>query len=171
MKSSLLINFSVEKENKKIKVKREFAAPISKVWAAWTESQLLDQWWAPKPWEAKTKTMDFKEGGYWLYAMVGPDGTEHWARADFKSIIRGSSYSVRDAFCDVHGNINHTLPSPVWIVRFSETLNSTMVSIEIEFNDPSDLEKIIEMGFKEGFTAALENLDHLLNHNREQPLI
>ena len=35
-----------------------------------------------------------------------------------------------------------------------------MVSIEIEFNNLSDLEKIIEMGFKEGFTAALENLDN-----------
>ena len=112
MKSSLLMNFSIDKENKKIKVKREFAAPLSKVWTAWTESQLLDQWWAPKPWQAKTKAMDFKEGGYWLYAMVGPDETEHWARADFKSIIPLKSYSVQDTFCDIHGNINHTLPKP-----------------------------------------------------------
>ena len=163
MKSSLLMNFSVDKENKKIKVKREFAAPITKVWAAWTESKLLDQWWAPKPWKGKTKTMDFKEGGYWLYAMVSPDETEHWARADFKSIIPLKSYTVQDAFCDAHGNINHSLPIPLWIVKFSETSNSTIVSIEIEFNDLSDLEKIIEMGFKEGFTAALENLDKLIN--------
>ena len=34
MKSSLLMNFSVDKENKKIKVEREFAAPADKVWAA-----------------------------------------------------------------------------------------------------------------------------------------
>ena len=54
-------------------------------------------------------------------------------------------------------------PSPLWFVKFSETLNSTIVSIKIEFNDLSDLEKIIEMGFKEGFTAALENLDKLIN--------
>ena len=48
-KTILLMDFSVDKENKRISVKREFAAPLSRVWAAWTESELLDQWWAPKP--------------------------------------------------------------------------------------------------------------------------
>jgi uncharacterized protein YndB with AHSA1/START domain len=163
MKTSLLMNFSVDQENKKIKVEREFAAPVSKVWAAWTESQLLDQWWAPKPWQARTKTMDFREGGYWLYAMVGPDGSEHWARADFKSITPLKSYAVLDAFCDAEGNIDQTLPRSVWTNQFSENANSTLVSIEIAYEQLADLEKYLEMGFKEGFTAAMENLDELIN--------
>ncbi|HYG14458.1 MAG TPA: SRPBCC domain-containing protein, partial [Bacteroidia bacterium] len=77
MKNNLLMDFNVDKANRKIKVTREFAAPLSQVWEAWTNSQVLDQWWAPKPWKAKTKTMNFTEGGYWLYAMVGPEGEEH----------------------------------------------------------------------------------------------
>jgi uncharacterized protein YndB with AHSA1/START domain len=162
MKSSLLMDFSVDKENSKIKVRREFAAPLSKVWAAWTESQLLDQWWAPKPWKARTKTMDFREGGYWLYAMVGPEGQEHWARADFRSVTPLKSFSLQDAFADENGNIDPALPRSLWTNEFSETQNATLVSIEIKFEDLADLEKIIEMGFKEGFTAALENLDDLL---------
>lgn len=60
--------------NKKLIVVREFDAPLAEVWKAWTDSSILDQWWAPKPWKAKTKTMDFREGGTWLYSMVGPDG-------------------------------------------------------------------------------------------------
>ena len=163
MKTSLLMNFSVDKENKKIKVEREFAAPVSKVWAAWTESRLLDQWWAPKPWRARTKTMDFREGGYWLYAMVGPDGTEHWARADFKSITPLKSYAIVDAFCDEAGNIDQTSPQSSWTNQFSEKADATLVSIEIAFEHLADLEKIIEMGFKEGFIAALENLDELIS--------
>jgi PhnB protein len=163
MKTSLLINFSVDKENKKIKVEREFAAPVSQVWAAWTESHLLDQWWAPKPWRARTKTMDFREGGYWLYAMVGPDGSEHWARADFKSITPLKSYAAFDAFCDEAGNIDQTFPRSSWTNQFSENADATLVSIEIAYERLEDLEKIIEMGFKEGFTAALENLDELIN--------
>ena len=51
------MNFVVDKENNKVNVSREFAAPISKVWPAWTQSLILDQWWAPKPWKAKTKTI------------------------------------------------------------------------------------------------------------------
>lgn len=162
MKTSLLMNFSVDKENKKILVKREFAAPLSKVWTAWTDSQMLDQWWAPKPWKSKTKKMDFREGGSWLYAMVGPEQEEHWARADFKSITPLKKYSVVDAFCDAEGNLNTGLPSAFWTIEFNEASGHTTVSIEIKYESVADLEKYVEMGFKEGFTAGLENLDELL---------
>lgn len=163
MKSSLLMNFSVDKERKQINVEREFAAPVEKVWAAWTESHLLDRWWAPKPWKARTKQMDFTEGGYWLYAMVGPNGEEHWAREDFKTIKPLKSFSAQDAFYDENGNINTSFPISYWTNKFNGSLNSTVVSIEIKYDELADLEKMIEMGFKEGFTAGLENLDDLLN--------
>ena len=163
MKSNLLMDFSVDKENSKVNVKREFSAPLSDVWAAWTEKELLDQWWAPKPWKARTKTMDFKEGGYWLYAMVGPEGEEHWARIDYKSITPEKSFTTRDAFCDAEGNINKEFPQSNWKTNFSGSANSTLVHIEITYGSLADLEKYIEMGFKEGFTMALENLDELLS--------
>ncbi|MFN4763194.1 SRPBCC domain-containing protein [Gillisia sp. Q332] len=167
MKTDLLMNFSIDRENKRINVKREFAAPLSKVWAAWTESRILDQWWAPKPWKATTKTMDFKEGGFWLYVMEGPSGTKHWSRADYKEIISLKSFSGWDAFCDENGTVDTALPISFWTVGFSEKSNSTLVSIETKFDLLSDLEKLLEMGFKEGFTAALENLDELLGSGWE----
>lgn len=163
MKTDLLVNFSIDMENKRIDVEREFAAPLSKVWAAWTESVLLDQWWAPKPWKTTTKTMDFKEGGYWLYTMEGPDGTKHWSRADYKEITPLKSFSGWDAFCDQNGTVNTAFPITFWTVEFSEKSNSTLVSIEIKFDLVSDLEKMLEMGFKERFTSAMENLDELLD--------
>lgn len=110
MKSSLLMDFIVDKENNKIKVKREFAAPVDKVWAAWTQSELLDQWWAPKPWKTETKSMDFREGGRWLYSMVGPGGERHWCLADYEKITPRQSFSALDAFCDEEGNINKDFP-------------------------------------------------------------
>ncbi|MGV3504517.1 MAG: SRPBCC family protein [Adhaeribacter sp.] len=163
MKTSLLMNFTVDRENNKVRVEREFAAPVSKVWSAWTESHLLDQWWAPKPWKARTKSMDFREGGYWLYAMVGPDGSEHWSRADFTAIHPQQSYAGWDAFCDEAGQVDQTFPRSKWTNRFSQQGDATLVSVEVAYEKLEDLEKIIEMGFKEGFTAALENLDELLS--------
>jgi uncharacterized protein YndB with AHSA1/START domain len=71
---------------KKITVKREFNAAPDLVWRAWTESKLLEKWWAPKPWMAKTKTLKFGEGGNWLYAMEGPDGTKIWSIVELSSI-------------------------------------------------------------------------------------
>lgn len=162
MKNDLLVNFSVDKENKKISVERRFAAPLPKVWAAWTESEILDQWWAPKPWKARTKEMDFTEGGHWLYAMFGPDGETHWSRADFKSIVTQNSFSSESAFCDEEGTITEDMPKSTWTNTFREISESTTVSIEILYNDLKDLEAEIEMGFKEGFTAGMENLDAFL---------
>ncbi len=162
MKSSILMDFSVDKVNKEINISREFAAPIEKVWAAWTESDLLDQWWAPKPWKARTKSMDFKAGGHWLYAMVGPDGEEHWGRVDYESIYPLKNFTALDGFSDSEGKLLPDFPQNHWDTHFKEKSNSTQVDIKLTFNSLSDLEKIIEMGFKEGFIAALENLDELL---------
>ena len=156
------MNFIVDKQNNKVKVTREFAAPLSKVWAAWTQSELLDEWWAPKPWKTRTKTMNFKDGGQWIYAMVGPEGEEHWCRADFKSISPMKSFETDEAFCDPDGNISNEFPIASWLCKFSETSNKTTVDVEIQYKSLADLEKYIEMGFKEGFTMALGNLDELL---------
>jgi uncharacterized protein YndB with AHSA1/START domain len=161
--SALAMNFAVDKENKKIRVDREFSAMVSAVWDAWTKKELLDQWWAPKPWQTRTKTLDFSEGGFWLYAMVGPDNSEQWCRADYKSIVPIKNFTSTAAFCDGHGKVDSSFPIPAWLVEFNDNRDSTRVNIEIRFESLADLEKYIELGFREGFTAALENLDTLLD--------
>lgn len=161
--STPTMNFNVDKESNKIQVIREFAAPVSRVWKAWTQQELLDQWWAPKPWTAQTKEMDFREGGKWIYAMVSPEGEKHWARTDFQSVKTLVSFTGLDAFVDEKGNKNTGLPESTWKVEFDESsITTTLVSVDIEYDSSEDLEKILEMGFIEGFSAALQNLDELL---------
>jgi len=160
-------DFSVNKENKTITVKRKFAAELFVVWDAYTKSEILDQWWAPKPWKARTKTMDFREGGHWHYAMVGPAGEEHWARADYKTIqsqlISGQNkFTGLDAFADSEGKVNKDLPQSKWEVTFTDKGNVTLVEIQISFDDLAQLEATIQMGFKEGLATAMEGLDELL---------
>lgn len=162
MKTNFLLDFSVDKENSTVNVKREFNAPVSYVWSAWTEPEILDQWWAPKPWKSRTKLMDFKVGGRRLYAMVGPEGEEHWALADFKSITPKTNFKFIDAFCDNQGSINKEFSRSDWNVDFIANDDTTLVEIAIKHENLSDLEKIIEMGFKEGFIMALENLDEII---------
>jgi uncharacterized protein YndB with AHSA1/START domain len=147
---------------KKLSVSREFDAPVEKVWEAWTKRELLDQWWAPKPWKANTVSMDFRDGGTWLYYMQGPDGTRHYCRADYRAIVTNKSYEGLDAFCDDKGNIHNEFPRMNWKVVFNKKGAGTLVDVEITFNSEADLEKIVEMGFKEGFAAAHNNLDELL---------
>lgn len=160
MTSNLLFDFSVNKKNKTIEVTREFAANLDAVWDAWTKPEVLDLWWAPKPYQAKTKSMDFKQGGTWLYAMISPENAvEHWCKSDYKEIDALKMFSGVAAFCDESGHTNQDLPRSFWTNSFNENDDSTTVSIKIEYDSVDDLEKIVGMGFKEGFTLALGNLD------------
>lgn len=162
MRTDLLMNFSVDKENKMVHVKREFDAPLSNVWSAWTEPEILDLWWAPAPFVSKTKTMDFKEGGRRLYAMVGPDGTERWSYFEYSSISPKTNFKHSATFSDAEGNPNSEFGSSHWDITFSEEGNSTIVDIHIRRDSFEELQKIIEMGFKEGFTSAMQGLDKIL---------
>jgi uncharacterized protein YndB with AHSA1/START domain len=155
--------FEKDTVNNEIHATREFAAPLSKTWNAWTQAELLDQWWAPKPWKAQTKTMDFREGGHWLYAMQGPAGEKHWSRADYKKVEKEKSFTGEDYFCDEKGVKNASLPTMNWHVVFEPAGNHTIVRVHIKFSSRQDLEKIIEMGFKEGFESAQDNLDEIFS--------
>jgi uncharacterized protein YndB with AHSA1/START domain len=162
MKSNLAVDFSVDKDNRTITIKREFEAERALVWDAYTKPEILDQWWAPKPWKAKTKSMDFRDGGKWLYAMVGPNGEEHWSIVDYTKINAKQSFSGLDAFTDENGKINKEMPRSSWEVSFDEQGNHTFVQIIVSYDDLAQLEATIEMGFKEGLLSAMENLDELL---------
>lgn len=152
-----------DENNRQLNITREFSAPVEKVWKAWTEAELLDKWWAPKPWKTTTKTMNFTVGGFWLYCMAGPNGEKAWCRVDFTAITSGKSFDATASFCDEQGVIDKSFPLMHWHNVFSATAASgSKVEIVLSFNSEADLEKIVQMGFKEGFTMGLGNLDELL---------
>ncbi|WP_419803086.1 SRPBCC family protein [Mucilaginibacter sp.] len=168
MKNNLQFDFTVDKTTKTVFVNRDFAAGLSLVWDAFTRQEILDQWWAPKPWVSKTKFMDFKVGGRRFYAMVSPEGQEHWSIQEFTSINPTTNFKFFDAFTDKDENINTEMPSSDWDLNFSEQNGTTKVSIAIKHKALADLEKIIEMGFQGGFTMTLNYLEELLQTLQQQ---
>jgi len=162
MNKSILFNFEVDKANNQINVKRSFNASVDLVWAAWTKAEILEQWWAPMPWKAETKLMDFREGGYWLYAMVSPEGEKHWSKVEYLFIEKEKSFKAKDGFSDENGIMNLDFPQNLWENNFSQQNEQTIVNIQLTFDKLEDLERIIEMGFKEGFTMGLNQLEEVL---------
>lgn len=160
MKTNLIFDFVVDKDNKTVTVKREFLANIDLVWSAWTEPEILDQWWAPKPYVSKTKAMEFKVGGRRLYAMCGPNGEKHWSVQKYTSITPKTNFKMLNTFADE--NENPQLPGSEWDLSFIEQNGNTMVTIIIYNESLERMEKMIEMGFKQGFTATLNYLEDLL---------
>jgi uncharacterized protein YndB with AHSA1/START domain len=149
-------------KNGVLEVSREFAADVPLVWKAWTEAELLDQWWAPRPWRSETKSMDFRPGGKWIYEMVGPNGERHGAVQIFNEIKKEQFYSGKDAFADATGKINETLPVSDWKNTFIATENGTRVKTIAKYASPEALQTVLNMGMEEGLTMAQRNLDELL---------
>jgi uncharacterized protein YndB with AHSA1/START domain len=160
MKNSLLFDFTVDKATKTVFVTREFAAELLLVWDAFTKPEILDQWWAPKPWTSKTKYMDFKVGGRRFYAMVSPDGQEGWAIQKYTSISPKTNFKFFNAFADK--DENPELPGSDWDLNFSEQNGTTTVRVSIYNESLARMEKLLEMGFREGFKMTLNSLEDLL---------
>ncbi|MCB7482540.1 SRPBCC family protein [Christiangramia sediminis] len=159
---TLKLEFKIDREKRSILVEKEFSAPLDVVWSAWTRAETLDKWWAPKPWKAKTKRMNFRENGSWLYAMQSPEGEEHYALAQYKEIVQEQRFVGLDSFCDENGVINEDLPKSTWKVEFEPEGSHTLVIIETEYETEEALDAILKMGFQEGFTAGLLQLDEHL---------
>ncbi len=158
--NNLQFDFTVDKSTNSVFVTREFNAELPLVWDAFTKQEILDQWWAPKPWTSKTKFMNFKVGGRRFYAMVSPEGHESWQIQDYTSISPKTNFKYLSVFADKDENPH--LPGSNWDLNFTEQNGITKVSITIYNESLERMEKMIEMGFKEGFTMTLNELNELL---------
>jgi uncharacterized protein YndB with AHSA1/START domain len=162
MKSTNRTQVIKDFKEKSILVSRVFNAAIEKVWQAYSDNKILDQWWGPSPWRAETKTINFTAGGYWLYAMVSPENQKQWGRMNYLAIDQYKSFEIEDAFCDENGNLNNELPVSKGQITFAKTENGTSVEFKMIYPTETDLEKIVEMGFEQGIAICLDQLVSLL---------
>ncbi|MFM9905196.1 MAG: SRPBCC domain-containing protein [Pyrinomonadaceae bacterium] len=160
------MDFIVNKETKTVTITKEFDAVRDLVWDAYTKPELLDQWWAPKPFASRTKVMNFEVGGRRFYAMVSPEGAERWIVQKYTSITPKTNFKMFNAFADAEENLE--LPGSDWDLSFSEQDGRTTVHVSIYNESLERLEKMIEMGFKEGFTMTLNYLDELLTKLKQE---
>lgn len=155
-------SFTPGDDGKTLIMERKFDASRDRVWDAWTKPEILDQWWAPAPWKAVTKTMEFKEGGQWFYYMQGPDGERHYCIVNYTKINPQENFSATDAFADENRNVDTKLPQNHWFNQFMEDGETTQVKVTITCDSVEDLQTLIKMGMQEGFSQGLDQLEALL---------
>jgi uncharacterized protein YndB with AHSA1/START domain len=75
-------------------------APPGKVFRAWTESELLKQWFAPQPCTTPVAEMDVRAGGASLIVMRGPNGNEFSNRGAYLEVVKNQRLVFTDAFTE-----------------------------------------------------------------------
>ncbi|MGG5905361.1 SRPBCC family protein [Sphingobacterium daejeonense] len=154
--------FNYQINDREVIITRPFEAAHTNVWEAFTDSRILDQWWAPKPWNCHTKSQEFKVNGRWLYYMEGPNGERHYSYFDYKSIDPQNSFSGLDGFCDENGNSTEDQPSSEWKITFSSDKEICTMKASCQYPDEETMKTFLDMGFLEGFETGLNQLEELL---------
>ncbi|MEC3880289.1 SRPBCC family protein [Parapedobacter sp. 10938] len=164
MNSNLLFDYKVNKENNTIYINREFDANLELVWKAWTTPELLDQWFGPKPFKAETLSMDFREGGFWLYTLISEEYGNQWGKTDYHKIVNLKYFTASDSFLDENHQLIPDYPVSSWKIEFNQKADITTINVATTYKTLEDLEKMIEWGYMDGFTAVMKNLDELLKN-------
>ena len=157
-------DFFLDKTSQTVTITRVFDASLEQVWNAFTTAEILDQWVAPKPFTSKTKYMDFTVGGRRFYAMISPDGQERWILQRYLAITPLSNFKLFNTFADKDETPEIT--GSEWDYTFIEYNQQTVVRIVIYNESLARMERMIEFGFKEGYTMSMENLENVLSLNK-----
>lgn len=106
-------------------ITRVFDAPRELVWKAFTESDRLAQWWGPKGFTMLVRTLDFRPGGVFHYAMRAPDGQIMWGKFVYRDIQAPERMVFVNSFSDENGAIVRAPFSPTWPLEVLNTVTLT----------------------------------------------
>lgn len=139
-----------------LEITRTLTAPRALVWRAWSDPELLKQWWAPKPVITRDCTMDLRPGGHFSTTMILPDGTEHPTQGCFLEVIDRERLVFTDA---LHAGWR---PAPetfmTAIITFADHDGGTRYSAHILHKDQADRDRHEAMGFYDGWGTAIAQL-------------
>ncbi|EYT57703.1 MULTISPECIES: SRPBCC family protein [Microbacterium] len=158
---------TTDAENLTMTVVADFAAPIERVWSAYSDPRQLERFWGPPGWPATFTAWDHTVGGRALYSMSGPRGEKSSGAWEFVSIDAPNSFEVIDSFVDESGKPLDGFPAQRMSFVFEPTAEGTRMVTTSHFDSVDALEQVVEMGQVEGLKMAMAQLDTVLQDLRD----
>jgi uncharacterized protein YndB with AHSA1/START domain len=86
-------------------ITRIFDAPRELVWNAWTNPDILMQWWGPKGFTSPVSKIDLRVGGEYFSCMRSPEGQDFCSKGVYREVVELERLVMTDSFADKEGNI------------------------------------------------------------------
>ncbi len=143
-----------------LEIVRVVAAPRAKVWRAWSDPEILKQWWCPKPWVTEVRAFDFRPGGAFHTFMSGPDGGESDNPGVFLEIV------PMERIVSTSMLLPGWRPGTPWlpltaIFMLEDAGAGTRYTARCLHRDDADRQKHAEMGFHDGWGTAIQQLEEV----------
>ena len=134
-------------------------APREKLFRAWTEPELMKQWFTPRPWTTPVIEVDLRPGGANLIVMRGPDGTEFPNRGVYLEIVKNERLVFTDAYTKAWEPSEK--PFFTGIITFEDEGGKTRYTARAVHWTVADREAHEKMGFHEGWGLCADQLAEL----------
>ncbi len=102
-------------------ISRIYSAPRSLLFACFTDSSHMRNWFSPTGFDVVKADMDFREGGVYHYGMKAPDGFTVWGKFIYREIVPPSKIVFITSFSDEKGGIARHPMSPTWPLEMLST--------------------------------------------------
>ena len=135
-------------------------APPAKVFRAWTEPELLKQWFAPLPWTTPVAETDVRPGGSSLVVMRGPDGNEFPNRGVYLEVVKNQRLVFTDAYTKAWEPSEK--PFMTVILTFENAGGKTRYTALVRHWTVADREAHEKMGFHQGWGMCTDQLAALV---------
>jgi uncharacterized protein YndB with AHSA1/START domain len=158
-------------------IEKVFEASRALVWKAWTDPELVKQWWGPEGFSAPSVKIDLRVGGKYVYAMQGPAGSEWdkvmYSAGLYKEIVPEEKMVVTDYFSDEDGNPlpptdfgqGEDFPSEMSVTVLFESLSENQTKLTIIYPKPESeahFQAMLKSGMKEGWSSSLDKMARVL---------
>jgi uncharacterized protein YndB with AHSA1/START domain len=135
-------------------------APRAKVYRAWTDPELLKQWFAPKPYTTPIVEIDVRPGGSAYFVMRGPDGKDLPNRGVYLEVVPNEKLVSTDAY--VKAWEPSEKPFMTLILTFEDEGGKTRYTARVRHWTVADREAHEKMGFHEGWGLCTDQLEALV---------
>jgi len=149
-------------EGRALLLTRIIDAPRAKVFKAWSDPELLKQWFAPRPWTTPVVETDVRVGGSSLIVMRGPDGNEFPNRGVYLEVVPNERLVFTDAFTKAWEPSEK--PFMTVELTFEDQAGKTKYTARVHHWTVADREAHEKMGFHQGWAICAEQLAALVEN-------
>lgn len=135
-------------------------APRARLYAAWTQPDLLKQWFAPLPYTTPIAELDVRPGGANKITMRGPDGVDMPNRGVYLEVVPNERLVFTDAYTEAWAPSEK--PFMTVILTFEEEAGKTRYTARVRHWTVEDREAHEKMGFHEGWGICADQLEALV---------
>jgi uncharacterized protein YndB with AHSA1/START domain len=146
--------------DRELVITRLINAPREKVYRAWTEPELMKQWFTPRPWTTPVVETDVRPGGASYILMRGPDGNEFPNRGVYLEVVPNERLVFTDAYTQAWEPSGK--PFMTVVLTFENAGGKTRYTARVRHWTVADRESHEKMGFGPGWNKATDQLEELV---------